>query len=152
MKLERFQPVVRSLVEPHIEVGENVAVPEPKMGWTLLGPLGDQSASYEINLGLIGDTKSLEMTRNLIQRLNTTAYGKDRSFLHVDYPGLEKFRIKLVERWTAEIDGEVIKQQIENTATLTKRVEIAARVIREKINALMDKDPQPEVLLIFEAL
>lgn len=148
MKIERFQPVVRSLVEPHIEVGENVAVPEPKMGWTLLGPLGDQSANYEVKLGLIGDANSLEKTRNLIQRLNTTAYGKDKSFLHVDYPGLEKFRIKLVERWAAEIDGDAIKQQMENTVTLTKRVEIAARVIREKINALMDKDPQPEVLIL----
>jgi hypothetical protein len=148
LKLDRFQPVVRSLVEPHIEVGENIAVPEPKMGWTLLGPLGDQSTNYEIKLGLIGDAVSLEKTRNLIQRLNTAAYGKDKSFLHVDYPGLEKLRIKLVVRWVAEIDAESIKQQMENTVTLTKRVEIAARVIKEKINSLMDRDPQPEVLIL----
>lgn len=136
------------LDEPHIEVGEGIAVPEPKMGWTLVGPLGNQATSYEINLGLIGDSESLEKTKNLIQRLNVTAYGKDKSFLHIDYPGLDKFRIKLIVKWTSEIDGEAIKQQIEKTTSLSERVDIAARVIREKIKSLMDKDPQPEVLVL----
>lgn len=148
MKLERFQPVVKYLGEPHIEVGDNVMVPEPKMGWTLVGPLGEQSNYFDIKLGLIGDSESLERTRDLIQKLGMTAYGKDKSFLHVDYPGLEKVRIKLEVKWVAEIDGEKIKQQIEKTVTLSDRVEIAARVIEDKIEALMEKEPQPNVLIL----
>jgi hypothetical protein len=148
MKLSQFQPVVRYLEEPHIEVGKNVAVPEPKMGWTLLGPLGKQSATYEINLGLIGDFESLEKTKDLLQRLNVTAYGKDKSFLNIAYPGLDKLRIKLIPKWTAEIDGKSIEQQIKNTATLSERITTAARIIREGIKSLMERDPQPDVLIL----
>ena len=120
MQLQRFQPTVRHLEEPHIEVGEGIAIPEPKMGWTLLGPLGKNSTNYEINLGLIGDKESLEKTGNLIEKLNVTTYGKDKSFLHVDFPGLDKLRIKFVVRWTAEIDEKEIKQ-LENTASFYER-------------------------------
>lgn len=104
MKLTRFQPTIRHLEEPHIEVGENVAVPEPKMGWTLLGPLGERTRIFEINLGLIGDNESIEKTRDLVERLNTTSYGKGKSFLHIDFPGLDKLRINLEIKWEAEID------------------------------------------------
>lgn len=148
MQLKKFQPVIKCLEEPEIEVGDGVAIPEPKMGWTLLGPLGDSSAKYEVNLGLIGDPVSLEKARDLIQRLNTTTYGKDKSFLHIDFPGLSKFRINLNVRYTAEIDEKAVKQQIENTTSFSERVEIAARVIKEKIKALMDRHPSPDVLIL----
>lgn len=146
--MKRFQPVIRCLEEPDIEVGEGVSIPEPKMGWTLLGPLGVSSAVYEINLGLIGDAESLEKTRDLIQRLNVTTYGKDKSFLHIDFPGLEKIRIKLNVRGAAEIDEKDLKQQIEKTTSFPERIEIAARVIREKVKTLMERHPSPDVLIL----
>jgi len=148
MQLPRFQPTVRHLDEPHIEVGEGVAIPEPKMGWTLIGPLGSQSASYEIKLGLIGDAESLERTRELLERLNHTTYGKDKSFLHVDFPGLDRFRTKLTVKWTAQIDGDDVKKQLEHTGSFSERVEIAARIIKEKIKSLVERDPQPDVLIL----
>lgn len=115
MKLSRFQPTIRYLEEPQIEVGEGIAVPEPKMGWTLLGPLGERTRKFEIDLGLIGDSESLEKTRDLVKRLNVTTYGKDKSFLHVDFPGLDKLRIKFNIKWEAEIDLESLKERIEKT-------------------------------------
>jgi len=148
MQLSRFQPTLKHLQEPHIEVGEGIAIPEPKMGWTLVGPLGDQSATHEITLGLIGDSESLEKTKDLLQRLNVTTYGKDESFLHVNFPGLDKMRIKLTVKWVAQIDGDEMKRQLENTGSFSERVEIAARVIRDKIKALMDREPQPDVLIL----
>jgi len=148
MQLQRFQPTIRHLEEPHIEVGEGIAIPEPKMGWTLIGPLGSREATYEINLGLIGDMESLEKTKNLIQRLSMTTYGKDKSFLHVDFPGIDRFRIKLTVRWTAEINGDEMKQQLEKTGSFSERIEIAARVIREKIKSLTEREPTPDVLIL----
>lgn len=49
---------------------------------------------------------------------------------------------------TAEIDREKIRQQIEKTASLTHRVEIASRVIADRIKSLMERDPQPNVLIL----
>lgn len=148
MRLSRFRPTIKHLEEPYIEVGEGVAVPEPKMGWTLLGPLGRSSIQYEINLGLIGDDESLEKTVDLVERLNVTTYGKDKSFLHVDFPGLDKLRIKFNIKWTAEIDRELIRQKIQRTTSLSERIEAVGRIIREKIKALMDREPQPDLLIL----
>lgn len=148
MKLKMFKPVIKHLEEPNIEVGNSIAVPEPKMGWTLLGPLGDTSLNYEISLGLQGDGDGLEKTKDLIERLNQTTYGKDKSFLHVDFPGLGKLRIKFNVKWTTEIDSKSIKEQMEKTTSFTERVEIAGRIIKEKIAALMDREPQPDVLVL----
>jgi len=148
MRLTRFRPTIRYLEEPHIEVGEDIAVPEPKMGWTLLGPLGGSSTKYEINIGLIGDSESLEKTRNLVERLNVTTYGKDKSFLHVDFPGLDKLRIKFNVKWIAEIDEDLLKQQIEKTVSFSDRIETVGRVIKEKIKTLMDREPQPDILML----
>lgn len=147
MRLPIFQPTIRHLEEPCIEVGEGIAVPEPKMGWTLLGPLGDRSANYLINVGLIGDSKSLEKMKNLIERLNVTTYGKDKTFLHVDFPGVEKLRIKLNVRWVSEIEEKEIKQ-LDDAGSFSERVGKAANIIREKIKALTDKDPTPDVLFL----
>lgn len=148
MKLDRFQPTIKYIGEPQIEVGENIAVPEPKMGLTLLGPLGDGCTKYEINLGLIGDTNSIEKTKNLIERLNVTTYGKDKSFLHVDFPGLDKLRIKFNVKRTAEIDNDALKQKIENTPTFSDRIQLVSNIIGEKIKAIMDVEPVPHVLVL----
>lgn len=148
MKLPRFQPTIRHLEEPQIEVGEGIAVPEPKMGWTLIGPLGKESRIYEIKLGLIGDAESLEKTKNLLEKLKTTSYGKDKSFLHVDFPGLDKLRIKFNVKWEAEIDFELLKQRIRKTTSFPNRIETVGRIIKEKINMLMDREPQPDLLIL----
>jgi hypothetical protein len=148
MKLTRFQPTIRHLKEPNIEVGDYVAVPEPKMGWTLVGPLGESTKTYEIKLGLIGDAESLEKTRDLIEKLKTTSYGKDKSFLHVDFPGLSKLRINLNIKWEATIDGNLLRQKIEKATSFPNRIDAVGRIIREKINALMDRDPQPDILML----
>ncbi len=148
MIFPKTQLTVRHLEEPHIEVGQDIAVPEPKMGWTLVGPLGSQSATHEINLGLIGDGETLEKTKDLIHRLSVTTYGKDKSFLHIDFPGLERLRIELKVRWTAEIDAEDIKQRLEKTSSFSERVEIASRIIGEKIKSLVERDPSPDVLIL----
>ena len=148
MKLSRFQPVVRHIQEPQIEVGEEISVPDPKMGWTLLGPIGDKSKHYDINLGIIGDNVSLEKTKDLISRLNVTTYGKDKTFLHVAFPGLDRLRMRLLVEYTAEIDGESIKQQMENSSSLSNRIEIVSRIVEEKVKGLMDKEPSPDVLIL----
>jgi len=148
MRLNRFQPTIKYIEEPQIEVGENIGVPEPKMGWTLVGPLGDRSATYEINLGLIGDYDSIEKTKNLVERLNVTTYGKDKTFLHVDFPGLERLRIKFNIKRVAEIDEEKLKQRIENTTTFSDRIALVGAVIGEKIKAIMDIEPVPHILLL----
>ncbi len=148
MKLSRFQPTIKYIEEPLIEVGKNVAVPEPKMGLTLLGPLGDSSTVYEVNIGLIGDSESLEKTKNMFERLNVTTYGKDKSFLHVDFPGMSKLRIKFNIKRTAEIDSESLKQKIENTTTFSDRVQLVANVVCEKVKAIMDIEPTPHFLVL----
>jgi len=148
MKLQRFQPVIKHLEEPHIEVGGNVAVPDVKMGWTLLGPLGKSDTYREVTLGLIGDNESIEKTKNLIQRLNVTAYGKDQSFLHIDFPGLEKLRIKFTVRGTAEIDSEHLREKYEKSSSFSERIDLTAKIIREKISALLDREPTPDVLIL----
>jgi hypothetical protein len=148
MKLNRFQPTIKYIEEPQIEVGQNVGVPEPKMGLTLLGPLGANTTKYEINIGLIGDSESIEKTKNLVERLNVTTYGKDKSFLHVDFPGLEKLRIKFNIKRTAEIDGDSLKQKIENTRTFSDRIELVGSIVGEKIRAIMDVEPMPDVLIL----
>lgn len=146
MKLSRFHPTIKHLEEPPIEVGQEIPVPEPKMGWTLLGPLG-KATEFEVNLGLIGDSESLENTKNLIERLNVTTYGKDETFLHINFPGLEKLKIKFNIKWTAEIDEKEVKL-LDNTGSFSERVEISAKIIKEKIEALMERDPQPDVLIL----
>ena len=148
MKLSRFQPTIRYLEEPQIEVGEGIAVPEPKMGWTLLGPLGERTRKFEIDLGLIGDSESLEKTRDLVKRLNVTTYGKDKSFLHVDFPGLDKLRIRFNILWEAEIDQESLKQRIEKAPSFPDRIATVGRIVKERINALMDREPQPDLLIL----
>lgn len=149
MRLDRFQPTIQFLEEPTIEVGEGVSAPEPKMGWTLVGPLGSQTATYAINLGLIGDANSIEGTKNLIRRLNSAAYGSEKNFLHLEFPGISRFRIALNVEWIAQIDADSTKKQIESTGSFPERVEVAARIIKEKINELMeDRDPAPEVLIL----
>src|SRR6266480_3407600 len=110
MKMERFQPTVKYLEEPEIEVGPDIQVPDPKMGWTLLGPLGDNSATHAIKLGLIGDNESIEKTKNLFERLNITTFGKSKSFLHVDFPGMNRLRIKFEFLYTSEISEKDIRE------------------------------------------
>jgi hypothetical protein len=148
LKIEKFQPVIRHLPEPLIQVGEKVEVPEPKMGLTLVGPFGKQSTDYEINLGLVGDTESLEKTRNLLQRLSYTTRGKSESFLHATFPGLGGIRIVLKVKWEAEIDGDSIRQQLQKTALFSERVEISSRILNEKIKGLAERDPAPDVILV----
>ncbi len=148
MKIQRFDPVIKYLEEPHVEVGENIAVPDVKMGWTLLGPLGGSGSHHEIPVGLIGDAESLEKTNDLIHRLNLTAYGKDESFLHVDFPGLEKLRIRLVIRGVAEIDSDELRKRFQKSSSFHHRIEIAARVVKEKIKALAERDPSPDLLIL----
>ncbi|MFC1803759.1 hypothetical protein ACFL0D_07325 [Thermoproteota archaeon] len=148
MKFRRFSPTIRHLEEPLIEVGGNIAVPEPKMGWTLLGPLGDRDKIYNINLGLIGDYDSLEKTRNLIHRLNMKTYGKDKNFLHIDFPGLEDMRISFNMLWEAEIDSKMVKERIEKTGAFHDRITTVAKIIKEKIQILVGRDPQPDLLIL----
>lgn len=148
MRLTRFQPTIKYFEEPQIEVGNGVGVPEPKMGLTLLGPLGDISTKYDIKIGLIGDTDSIEKTKNLIERLNVTTYGKDKSFLHVDFPGLDKLRIKFTIKYTCEIDKEQLRQRIEKTESFSDRIQVVGDIIKEKIKALVERDPSPDVLLL----
>src|SRR6266516_2629701 len=149
MKLSRFQPTLKYLAEPQIEVGQGIEIPEPKMGWTLLGPLGDSSLSYTVKLGLIGDNESLEKTKNLFQRLSTLTYGKSKSFLHVDFPGLERLRVNFDVMCTAEIDEKEIREQIEKKqGSFSDRVEICSLIFREKIQALAGRHPSPEVIVL----
>lgn len=148
MKLSRFQTTVRHLEEPHIEVGEGIAFPEPKMGWTLVGPLGKQSDIFDVTVGLIGDSDSIEKAKDFLERLRVATYGKDRSFLHIDFPGLERFRIRLTIKWIAEIDAQSIKERMEKTISLSERVETAALMIKEKIKALVAREPTPNVLIL----
>jgi len=147
VRLCRFQTTVKHRDEPHIEVGEGIAVPEPKMGWTLLGPLGKQSESYEIMVGLIGDSNSIDNAKDFLERLNVVTYGKDKSFLHVDFPGLGRFRIRLTIKWTAEIDAQSIKEKMQKTSSLSERVELSALMIKEKIKALVSREPTPDILI-----
>lgn len=148
MKLARFEPTIRHLEEPLIEVGGGVYVPEVKMGWTLLGPLGKQTKKFEINMGIIGDTDSLENTRNFLERFNVTTYGKNESFLHVAFPGLDKLRIKFNIKWEIEINQKSLNEQITNARTFPKRIAAVGSIIKEKINILMDREPQPDVLIL----
>jgi len=148
MKLSRFQPSIRYIEEPLIEVGEGITVPEPKMGWTLFGPLGEGTRRFEINLGLIGDSESLEKTRNLIDRLNVATYGKNENFLHVDFPGLNDLRIIFNIRWEAEIDHKLLKQRIISSSSFSNRILTVGRIIREKIKILMEREPQPDLLIL----
>ena len=106
MKLQNFQPQVKYLDEPKIEVGDDILVPEVKLGWTLAGPLGKGTAQYEINLALIGDLDSIEKTKDMLQRMNSSTRGKGAGFLHVDFPGIPKLRIKFNILYTLEIEEE----------------------------------------------
>src|SRR5437870_12424317 len=91
------------------------------MGWTLVGPLGKQSDSYEIKIGLIGDANSIEKAKDFLEKLNVATYGKDRSFLHIDFPGLDRLRIRLTVQWEAEIKFELSEGTIrENGFSLRK--------------------------------
>lgn len=148
MKLTRFEPTIKHLEEPPIEVGDGIEVPDSKMGLTLLGPLSKNKKRFEINLGIIGDSESLEKTRNLIERLNLVTYGKNECFLHIDFPGLEKLRIKLNIMWEAEINNKSLIERINNARTFSKRIADVGLIIKEKINALMDRHPQPDVLIL----
>ena len=127
---------------------EGIVVPDPKMGWTLVGPLGDKSANYDINIGIIGDAESIEATRNLIEKLNVTSYCKDRTFLHIAFPGIGKLRIHLNVKGTAQIDGESLRTQMEKSVSLSNRIELFSLIVEEKIKAFLDKDPSPELLLL----
>ena len=68
--------------------------------------------------------------------------------MHVGFPGLEKLRICLNVTGTAEIDSEGIKDLLENSVSLSDRIELVSQIIREKIKKLMDKDPSPNVLIL----
>ena len=54
MRFQRFNPVIKCLEEPLIEVGGNQVMPESKFGWSFFGPLGEPDKKYDINVGLIG--------------------------------------------------------------------------------------------------
>src|SRR5437667_9457145 len=147
MRLPRFQPAIKHLEEPSVEVGDGIDVPEPKMGWTLVGPLRNITSEFVINLGLIGDSESIENTKNLMERLNVTTYGKDSSFLHVGFPGLDKLKIKFNIKGISEISEKEIKQ-LEKTGSFSERIEAAARIIQDKIKALMERHPSPDLLVL----
>jgi hypothetical protein len=147
MRLQRFQPTIKHLEEPLVEVGDGVTIPEPKMGWTLLGPAGKRSEGHNISIGLIGDKESIEKTKDLIQRLNITTYGKDKTFLHVDFPGLEKLRISFNVRWTEEISKSEV-DSLDKAGSFTETIEAATKIMREKIRALMEREPTPDVIVL----
>ena len=148
MKLPNFQAQIQYLEEPEIEVGNNICVPEVKMGWTLVGPLGKESKGYEINIALIGDLDSIERTKEMLQRMNVNTRGSGEGFLHTDFPGLSKLKIKINNLYIMEIDQENIKQQLEKAPSLTDRVSTAARIISEKITAISEREPSPDVILV----
>lgn len=148
MKLEKFQIQIKYLEEPKIEVGTSIAVPEVKMGWTLLGPLDKEPKQYELNIALIGDVESIEKTKNMLERMNVNTRGKGEGFLHVDFPGLSKLRIKINILCAMEIDEEKAKTQLEKAVSLSDRVTIAAEIIADKITAISEREPTPDVIIV----
>ncbi len=147
MILQNFQPSISHIEENKIEVGNGVFVPEQKMGLTLFGPPGT-SESIEINVGLIGDSESIEKTKDLIERFNITSYGKDQTFLHVSFPGLDRLRIRFKIKNIAEISEEEVKRVIDLSPSPTKRIGCAAILIKEKVKSLSTRDPSPDVIIL----
>lgn len=148
MKLEKFQIQIKYLEEPKVEVGANIPLPEVKMGWTLLGPLDKEPKKYELNLALVGDAESIDKTKDMLERMNVNTRGKGAGFLHVDFPGLAKLRIKVNILCAMEIDEEKAKTQLEKAESISDRVSIAAQIISEKITAISNREPTPDVIIV----
>ena len=146
MKLERFQPTIKYLEEPLIEVGKSILLPEPKMGWALCGPRRDIDAEFKINLGIIGDLESVENTENLIERLKVVTSGKDKKFLHIGFPGLDKLNIKFNTASTKIQHKDLAT--LDKTENLHQRIKISAELIIEKIKAMIDRHPSPDLLIV----
>lgn len=147
MKLARFTPIIKHIEEPTVEIGNSIQFPEPKMGWTLVGPSDGKDSGYEINLGIIGDSKSIESAKNLIEKFRTVTKGKDSNLLHVDFPGTERLRIKFSIQCTAEISEKELVQ-LDNTASFSERVGISAKIIQDKIKSLVEREPSPDLLIL----
>lgn len=149
MKFKQFVPTIKHLEEPNIIFGDSNALPDPKMGLVLLGPYGNRSKVYEINIGIIGDADSIEKTKNFIEKFKIRSYGLKKNLLHVDFPGIDKIRIKLNVTSTALIEDKDLKQTMEKTSSLSERVNLAYRIIKEKIKALaVDRHPSPDIILV----
>lgn len=147
MRLKRYQPTIRHLDEPLIDVADGISVPEPKMGWSLLGPHGKRSDNYTIRVALVGDSESIEKCNDLFQRLKVTTYGKDKNLLHVNFPGLNKLRITLRIISNAEIEEQELSR-LDKAVSFTDRVQAATTIIQEKIDAIVDRDPAPDIIVV----
>jgi len=148
MKFQTFNPIVTHLKEPNLLFGENIGIPEPKIGWTLLGPLGNKGKIFEIKIALIGDTESISELKDFLRRLEIKSNGLKNNLMHVGYPGLENLKIKLKIIHSALIGDKEIREGMEKADSLSRRINNAVKIFKDRIESVCVRDPGPDIILI----
>lgn len=145
------------LPEPHVVVGNGSHAPDPKTGIRLYGPCGtrDDQPLTRIRLAIIGTGETIQDAQNWLTKCRSAVGAAESDadpYLFPPFPGMAasdgfgcslEFPLHLVETLAP---GDIARC----TAAPTRdaAVEAIACVVRERLDALHDRDTPPDVVLV----
>lgn len=156
--LER--PMFRAwhVAEPHVLVGESRPSPDPKLGLATHGPwrTADDPGQRQLRIGIIGSGSTINAAQHWLTRCRgpiSPARGGDVDpYLHPSFPGMESeegfhcqldMPSSLVETLTEAEVARCVKASGRDEA-----VEVMARLLRERLQALSQRDSPPQVVIV----
>lgn len=140
--------------EPLLVFGDGKTHIDPKLGLTLYGPLKAEGsnvpAPMSIKVGIIGTGETVDLASNWLERLEGKITGSNEDpFQCASFPGFKQaFDCILVK---SESYNEIVRtsdvEDIPTLATFETRVERAVQLFMDKIEAMSEKRPRPDVAL-----
>lgn len=145
------------IAEPELEFGSGGRGVDPKSGLALYGPWGnqDETAINKIKLGIIGTGDTISLATNWLSRCRQMVHPGDSSvdpILFPSFPGMEEkagFNCQL--EFPQRLQEVLTPAELARCAKATEHdvaVDATVQVVRERLNALKDKDSPPDVVLI----
>ena len=152
MQFGVIKPSISIIKEPMIKVGNNIELPDPKLGLSLFGTYQEEKQEINIKIGIIGDSNSIENANEFFKRIETEIEGHKQNLLHIGFPGLEtdsKLNIKLSfnEKWDAMITDSEVESAVKKDH-LHERIEETVEIIEQKVKNISDREPTPDVIIV----
>ena len=147
------------IAEPRLIFANSQTCEDPKTGLTIFGPAAiDSGPRTTIRLGVIGTGETVQALKNWIRRgeskitpgLNARGKPYD-SILFPDFPGFNldspyQCEVQIDDRFCKELTQSEISTCLQNADFQTRTASLVS-LVSERLCALADKDPQPDVVI-----
>ena len=146
---------VIQISEKNLIFGNNQEEKDPRIGLETYGPYRYSSEIQnldKIKLGIIGDSKTLEKTKHIIEKIKEKISTKESNhWLYPDFPGVSensKFKCDLVlsSNWEQTITL-LEKESLTKILDVNERIGKSVEIYLQKLNNILDEDNLPDVII-----